>query len=40
MIQVMGLDFCYSTGEFRLRVPELSIEQGSKVAIIGPSGSG
>ncbi len=40
MIQVTGLDFRYSTGEFRLRVPELSIEQGSKVAIIGPSGSG
>ena len=40
MIQVIGLDFRYSTGEFRLRVPELSIEQGSKVAIIGPSGSG
>jgi putative ABC transport system ATP-binding protein len=40
MIEVRGLEFRYSEGEFRLSVPELDIEGGSKTACIGPSGSG
>ncbi|MHC4942052.1 MAG: ABC transporter ATP-binding protein [Planctomycetota bacterium] len=40
MIHVKGLDFSYLKGEFRLEVPELSIAQGQKAAVIGPSGSG
>ncbi len=40
MIQVSDLEFRYTEGEFRLRIPELSIERGSTVAVIGPSGSG
>jgi ABC-type lipoprotein export system ATPase subunit len=40
MIEITDLDFEYQEGEFRLRVPELSIERGSTVAVIGPSGTG
>jgi len=40
MISIQDLRFRYSEGEFALHVPELSIEDGEKVAIIGPSGSG
>ena len=40
MIRINQLEFRYREGEFALRVPELSVERGSTVAIIGPSGSG
>ena len=40
MIAIEDLRFRYSEGEFALHVPELSVEQGEKVAVIGPSGSG
>ncbi len=39
MIQVKNLEFRYGD-EFTLRVPELSVEAGSMVAVIGPSGCG
>jgi putative ABC transport system ATP-binding protein len=40
MIRISQLEFRYRVGDFALRVPELSVERGSTVAIIGPSGSG
>ncbi|MHC4420102.1 MAG: ABC transporter ATP-binding protein [Planctomycetota bacterium] len=40
MIRISQVEFRYREGEFALRVPELSLERGSTVAIIGPSGSG
>lgn len=40
MIEIRNLKFEYAAGGFRLAVPELSISEGSKVAIIGPSGCG
>ena len=40
MIAVEKLEFQYLRSDFRLYVSELSIEKGSKVALIGPSGSG
>jgi putative ABC transport system ATP-binding protein len=40
MIRISQLEFRYREGDFTLRVPELSVERGSTVAIIGPSGSG
>jgi putative ABC transport system ATP-binding protein len=40
MISISNLDFRYNEGDFRLSIPEFSISQSEKVAIIGPSGSG
>ena len=40
MIRISQLEYRYREGDFTLRVPELSVERGSTVAIIGPSGSG
>lgn len=40
MIQFKDVDFSYPSGEFRLRIPQLSVAPGEKVAVIGPSGSG
>ncbi len=40
MIEVRDLEFRYGEGEFRLSIPELDVERGSKTACIGPSGSG
>jgi len=40
MIRITQLEFRYREGDFTLRLPELSVERGSTVAIIGPSGSG
>lgn len=40
MIRIRDLDFAYSQGGFRLRVPQLDLPPGAQAAIIGPSGSG
>ncbi len=40
MIKISQLEFGYRSGDFQLRIPELSIERGSTVAVIGPSGTG
>lgn len=40
MIEICNLEFQYGKSEFRLCVPQLSIERGEKVAIVGPSGAG
>ena len=40
MIQIKDLSFKYGEGDFCLRVPDLSIDTGSHVALIGPSGTG
>jgi putative ABC transport system ATP-binding protein len=39
-IEIRNLKFGYRSGGFLLRVPELLIETGSTVAVIGPSGTG
>lgn len=40
MIRISDLSFRYDTGDFDLRIPELSIRRGERVAVTGPSGSG
>ncbi len=40
MIEIRNLEFSYPRSDFQLRIPQLSIERGEKVAFIGPSGSG
>ncbi len=40
MIRIEDVSFAYGTGGFRLRVPELSLPKGERLAIVGPSGSG
>ncbi len=40
MIRLTDVRFQYGDGEFALRVPELVVERGQRVAVIGPSGSG
>ncbi len=40
MIAIRNLEFEYRRGEFCLRIDELVIADGRKVALIGPSGSG
>ncbi len=40
MIELEDLEFHYAEGDFRLRIRELTVERGSKVAVVGPSGSG
>ncbi len=40
MIQVSDLEFDYGSSDFQLKIPDLSIGRGEKVAIIGPSGLG
>ena len=40
MIQIDSLGFTYPGAEFFLRIPELHVAPGEKVAVIGPSGSG
>ncbi len=40
MIQVSDLEFSYGSLDFQLRVSELAIERGEKVALVGPSGLG
>ncbi len=40
MIEIRDLMFRYGDGGFGIQIPELSVEEGAKAAIIGPSGSG
>ena len=40
MISIRSLEFRYRNGEFHLKVPEFTVAQSKKVAVIGPSGSG
>ena len=40
MINIQELEFHYLSGDFRLTVPEFTVSQSEKVAVIGPSGSG
>jgi len=39
-VAIEQLDFEYEPEKFRLRIPELQIEAGARVAFVGPSGSG
>lgn len=40
MIEIADLAFAYPRGGFRLDIPHLRLEQGEKVAVVGPSGTG
>ncbi|UCB56044.1 MAG: ABC transporter ATP-binding protein [Thiotrichales bacterium] len=40
MIRIEAVEFSYPQGEFSLSIPQMSVAQGEKVAVIGPSGSG
>ncbi len=40
MITVSDLQFSYRGGDFKLRIPQLTINEGSTVAVVGPSGTG
>ncbi len=40
MVRVENLTFGYGAGGFRLSVPEFTLGDGERVAIVGPSGSG
>jgi len=40
VIDLVDVDFAYSTREFRLRFERFSVSAGEQVAIVGPSGSG
>jgi ABC-type lipoprotein export system ATPase subunit len=40
VIRVTELEFRYPEGDFRLRIDDLEIAQGSRVAFVGPSGCG
>ena len=40
MISINKLEFHYDEGDFELSIPELTVYQAEKAAVIGPSGSG
>ncbi|MCV6592397.1 MAG: ABC transporter ATP-binding protein [Silicimonas sp.] len=40
MVDIEELSFAYGARGFRLRVPQLRLDDGERVAIVGPSGSG
>lgn len=40
MVRVENLTFGYGGDGFRLRIPEFSLGDGERVAVVGPSGSG
>jgi ABC-type lipoprotein export system ATPase subunit len=40
MIEVKNLKFSYGDDQFRIEIPELLINEGEKIGLIGPSGTG
>ena len=40
MIDISSLQFSYRRAEFQLSIPELQVDLGEKLAVIGPSGTG
>ena len=40
MIDISSLQFSYRRAEFQLSIPELHVDLGEKLAVIGPSGTG
>ncbi|MEO0828410.1 MAG: ATP-binding cassette domain-containing protein [Cyanobacteria bacterium J06639_16] len=40
LIQITDLEFQYDRGEFRLGLPQLTVNTGQSIAMIGPSGTG
>ncbi|MGK7897076.1 MAG: ABC transporter ATP-binding protein [Xenococcus sp. (in: cyanobacteria)] len=40
MIEIKDLQFSYQQGDFSLNIPQLTIEKGTKVAVVGSSGCG
>jgi putative ABC transport system ATP-binding protein len=40
MINIQDLKFSYATGNFALAMPRFTVQNGEKVAVIGPSGTG
>lgn len=40
MVELENIEFAYRGGRFRLRVPDLRVETGERVAVVGPSGTG
>lgn len=40
MVRIENLTFGYGAEGFRLRIPEFSLADGERVAVVGPSGSG
>jgi ABC-type bacteriocin/lantibiotic exporter with double-glycine peptidase domain len=40
MIEIWNLSFHYGDGDFSLRLPQLTVDDGASVAFVGPSGSG
>jgi putative ABC transport system ATP-binding protein len=40
MINIRQLEFHYPIGDFRLSIPDFSVDRGEMLAVIGPSGSG
>ena len=40
MIDLSDIAFSYPGGDFQLSVPSLSLEDGERVAVVGPSGTG
>jgi putative ABC transport system ATP-binding protein len=40
MIEVKNLTFSYGDDQFRIEIPQLTINNGEKIVIVGPSGTG
>lgn len=40
MVELEDIEFAYPEGRFRLRVPELRVAPGERLAVVGPSGTG
>lgn len=40
MIELRDISFAYPKSDFRLSVPNLALEDGERVAVVGPSGTG
>jgi ABC-type lipoprotein export system ATPase subunit len=39
-VRIAELRFRYGEGDFELRIPELTVQRGERLAVVGPSGSG